>query len=178
MKKKKPLKIKKISKAPERSMIQLDCTICGQSLEVSGDVSSVICPDCTLIQDLKIYGVPPEVLKAKAKIKNNKDTKKPRGWHFMKVFVDIDGSVYHRGIEHPELKNTLDITIIKDKPKKKKLGKFEKKQLFGETAVKIQEQKKLIDKIKKAGKKVGIKTIERNIKRLKKIQKKYIYIYN
>jgi uncharacterized membrane protein len=33
--------------------------------------------------------------------------KKPRGWHFMKEFVDKSGNVYYKGVEQPELKNTL-----------------------------------------------------------------------
>lgn len=36
-----------------------------------------------------------------------KDDKKPRGWHFMKEFVDKSGNVYYKGVEQPELKNTL-----------------------------------------------------------------------
>lgn len=37
---------------------------------------------------------------------------KPRGWKFMKEFVDKDGSVYHRGVEQPKLKGTLPPTEI------------------------------------------------------------------
>jgi hypothetical protein len=46
----------------------------------------------------------------------------------MKCFVDIDGTVYHKGVEQPELKGTLPVTIIevKDTSSKKKLSKIEK----------------------------------------------------
>jgi hypothetical protein len=40
------------------------------------------------------------------------NTKKQRGWHFMAVYVDQNGVVYHRGIEQPELFGTLDPTIL------------------------------------------------------------------
>ena len=36
---------------------------------------------------------------------------KPRGWHFKKVYVDVEGNVYFRGIEQPELRGTLIPTI-------------------------------------------------------------------
>jgi hypothetical protein len=39
------------------------------------------------------------------------DVKKPRGWHFRDVFVDSEGNVYHKGIEQPELKGTLEQSI-------------------------------------------------------------------
>lgn len=51
---------------------------------------------------------------------------KPKGWKFMKVFVDKDGTVYHKGEEQPDLKGTLPITVIEPKPEKKKLTKQEK----------------------------------------------------
>lgn len=35
------------------------------------------------------------------------EDKKPRGWHFKKVFVDKFGNVYHKGVIQPELKGTL-----------------------------------------------------------------------
>ena len=35
---------------------------------------------------------------------------RPRGWRLMNQFVDQDGTVYLKGVEHPELKGTLPPT--------------------------------------------------------------------
>ena len=45
-------------------------------------------------------------------------TGRPAGWHWMKEFVDKDGTVYHLGKEQPKLKGTLPPTKVK--PVKKK----------------------------------------------------------
>jgi hypothetical protein len=45
----------------------------------------------------------------------------------MKVFVDKNGNVFHKGKEQPKLKGTLEPT--KPKPAKKKLTKREKDEL-------------------------------------------------
>ena len=37
--------------------------------------------------------------------------KRPKSWHFRAIFVDIDGTVYKRGVEQPELKGTLPPSI-------------------------------------------------------------------
>ena len=50
-----------------------------------------------------------------------------RGWQFMKVFVDPQGNVFHKGKDQPKLKGTLEPT--KPKPPKKKLSKLEKSEL-------------------------------------------------
>lgn len=64
------------------------CSNCQQEeIEVTGDVSRVICSIC--VQRM----VPPPVVKQVAK----KKTSFPRGWHFMKRFVAPDGTVYERG---------------------------------------------------------------------------------
>jgi hypothetical protein len=36
---------------------------------------------------------------------------KPQGWHLKAEFVGKDGTVYHRGIEQPQLKGTIDPTV-------------------------------------------------------------------
>ena len=53
-------------------------------------------------------------------------TGRPAGWHWMKEFVDKDGTVYHLGKEQPELKGTLEPTKVK--PTKKKATKRRTKE--------------------------------------------------
>ena len=40
-------------------------------------------------------------------------TVRPRGWKWMKEFVDADGTVYQKGVEQPELKGKRTITDVK-----------------------------------------------------------------
>ena len=56
-----------------------------------------------------------ELLKAinKSKVQEDVDNNsvyRPRGWRLMNTFVDPDGTVYLKGVEHPELKGTLPPT--------------------------------------------------------------------
>jgi hypothetical protein len=63
----------------------------------------------------KLKQLQEEALKGKEKFKHadrNKD--KPQGWHLMKVYVDSEGNVFHKGKEKPDLKGTLPQTIIKE----------------------------------------------------------------
>jgi hypothetical protein len=51
---------------------------------------------------------------------------KPRGWKFMKVYVHANGTVFHKGVEQPNLKGTLPVTDVSAKDTKKKMSKQEK----------------------------------------------------
>ena len=53
---------------------------------------------------------------------------RPRGWQFMKVFVDPQGNVFHKGVEQKELFGTLKPTVV-EKKAKKKLSRKEKEEL-------------------------------------------------
>ena len=50
-------------------------------------------------------------------------TGRPAGWHFMAVFVDKDGKVFHKGIEQPKLKGTMSPTKVKPRKKIKRRSK-------------------------------------------------------
>ena len=52
-----------------------------------------------------------------------KSTGRPAGWHFMVEFVDVNGNVFHKGVEQPKLKGTLPPTKIKPKKKTKRRSK-------------------------------------------------------
>ena len=52
-----------------------------------------------------------------------KPTGRPAGWHWMKEFVDKDGTVYHFGKEQPKLKGTLPPTKVEPKKKTKRRTK-------------------------------------------------------
>lgn len=89
----------------------------------------------------------------------------PRGWKFMNVFVHADGTVYHKGVEQSDLKNTLDPTEIKVSPKdtRSKAQKADEKQ---DNLLQISVLKKQIKKEKRV-------TFRRKLEtQLKQIQKK------
>jgi len=60
---------------------------------------------------------------------------KPRGWKWMKEFVDADGTVYYKGVEQPKLKGTRPITDI---------VAIKKKQMENKEKRRIAENKKLL----------------------------------
>ena len=72
-------------------------------------------------------------------------TGRPMGWHWMKEFVDKDGSVFHKGKEVPELKGTLPVTVIKRKKIKRRtkeqilIDRHNKKKVALRKAVKKQK---------------------------------------
>jgi len=91
---------------------------CHNFTRVANYTTAVVCSNCSN----KL--VDPPVLK-----KSVKKSDKPRGWHFMKEYVHKDSTVYHRGVEQPQLKGTLEVTVIETKRKQKKLSKAEKANL-------------------------------------------------
>tara|TARA_A100001011_G_scaffold81695_2_gene85046 strand:- start:2604 stop:3083 length:480 start_codon:yes stop_codon:yes gene_type:complete len=77
---------------------------------------------------------------------------RPRGWKWMKEFVDASGNVYHKGVEQPKLKGkrpVTDVAAIKKKQidNKEKRRKAENKKLLKMAAEK-KAIKKAIDKQK------------------------------
>ena len=73
-------------------------------------------------------------------------TGRPSGWHFMNEFVDKDGTVFHKGVEQPDLKGTLKPTKIK--PKKKAKRRSQEQILLDRHDEKKQALKKAIQKQK------------------------------
>tara|TARA_B100000085_G_scaffold169949_1_gene154718 strand:+ start:63 stop:452 length:390 start_codon:yes stop_codon:yes gene_type:complete len=83
-------------------MKSLECSNCGRVVDNIGDsTKTVLCSYCVIMK----VGLPEEK-------KTRRKSGRPAGWHFMKEFVDKDGNVFHRGKEQPELKGTLEPTIV------------------------------------------------------------------
>ena len=132
----------------------VECQNCG-ALQPNVPINVVVkkCFDCVKEDLQKIEG--PSTYRPKR-------VGYPKGWKFMKVFVYSDGTVYHKGIEQPELKGTLDPTPIVAKEKKSKAQKAKEKQ---ETLAQLQ---KLKVELRKQTRKTEIKKIESKIKKLQK----------
>jgi len=145
----------------ERSGKEVYCSECGRDMIVAETATGGTCSSCTQMKCLalltdaerdRLFGVG----------KNNRSSVvRPRGWKWMKEFVDADGTVYHKGVEQPKMKGTrpvTDIAAIKKRQmeNKEKRRKAENKKLLKMAAEK-KALKKAIDKQKdfldhKAGK--------------------------
>jgi hypothetical protein len=87
----------------------------------------------------------------------------PKGWRFMNEFVHADGTVYHKGVEQPDLKGKCTVTPIVEKPKKtKKQKEQEKMSLMDEYAA-------LKKKLKTEKRKTVRKKIELRLSKLSKL---------
>ena len=132
----------------------LQCSVCSQDVSCSIDVSKIICWQCVCESWSKdSVGYNPNVKKNKGY---------PRGWKFKKVFVSSDGTVYHSGVEQPQLKGTMDPTPVEIKPK---LSRAQKQQ---EKATALAELGRLKKELKKEKRKTYAKKIESQIKKLQR----------
>jgi hypothetical protein len=80
----------------------------------------------------------------------------------MKEFVHSNGTVYHKGVEQSQLKDTIQPTIITVKPKKNKIQKQQEREQV------LTEYAELKKSLKKETRKTVIKKIEVKLKKLQK----------
>ena len=113
----------------------LDCHKCGRWVEVDTQAHKVTCAYCVQLA----VGFPDDEPK---KVSSGR----PSGWHFMNEFVDKDGTVFHKGVEQPDLKGTLKPTKVK--PKKKAKRRSQEQILLDRHDEKKQALKKAIKKQK------------------------------
>tara|TARA_Y100000592_G_scaffold100754_1_gene182561 strand:- start:1307 stop:1717 length:411 start_codon:yes stop_codon:yes gene_type:complete len=112
-------KIERHSFVDENGQRWLQCKYCYNYQKVEDGVVASTCGTCAVKVDLIKFP------NTAIKIKKPK-TGRPAGWHFMNEFVDKDGNVFHKGKEQPDLKGTLEPTVVKPRKKKKKLSADEK----------------------------------------------------
>ena len=96
----------------------MDCKITGEPVKnVSTDATSVIGSRAFIARMDRMFPSENKPIRVK--------TGRPAGWHWMKEFVDKDGTVYHLGKEQPKLKGTRPITVVKPKKKTKRRSQEE-----------------------------------------------------
>jgi hypothetical protein len=133
-------------------MKTIDCKSCGSSVQVDDTIESVVCWEC-VAESLRDLEGP-----TKKKLVGY-----PKGWRFMKEFVHENGTVYHKGVEQPDLNGTLPPTPIVLKPKKTKQQRNEEKaQALAEYA----QLKKLL---KKETRKTYAKKLQSKLNKLQKL---------
>ena len=129
----------------------MECKKCGDMSKVSQDTTAVTCPTCVQEGLYEQFGGPDVTLK--------KSSGRPRGWKWMAVFVDRDGTVYHKGIEQPDLKGTIEPSKIKDKGNR--LTKKDKEKIKLEAGRRLFKLKKEYQKLRW---KKDKKSFDKNIK--------------
>lgn len=172
-KKKVTIAKKKVTKTKPKSSMptptethSIACIDCGDFFEVDVIIAKIVCENCTVKKQLTEFGWP---VKAKAK---SSGPKRPAGWHFYNVFVDVDGTVFHKGVEQPKLKGTLEQT--KPKEQKKKMTKREKIERQTSIFTEIRKAEKSLNSLVKAGKKRGTVSLRKQILKLRREVKKYL----
>tara|TARA_R110002074_G_scaffold200268_1_gene368210 strand:+ start:943 stop:1419 length:477 start_codon:yes stop_codon:yes gene_type:complete len=140
--------------------LHMECRVCGSPQPVGDTVSAITCSLC--VRESYNKDFPYEASTG------YKPSGKPRGWAFMKEYVDKGGNVYHRGKEQPGLKGTIKPTVIKPKPTKPKLTKSQKQRIKSDAFVKIHKLKK---ELSKARFKKDVKRINSEIKKQQKLTK-------
>ena len=122
-----------MEKTNTNTYITIPCQKCGRLVENCGEHAvKATCSYCVLA----IVGMPEE------KKSTYVPTGRPAGWHWMKEFVDKDGTVYHNGKEQPKLKGTLPPTKVT--PKKKPTKRRTKEQIL------LERKRKKKEALKKA----------------------------
>ena len=109
------------------------CSKCGKEVKgVGEEATSVICSQCVNRM------IPFEENKS-----TYKPTGRPVGWHWMKEFVDVDGTVFRKGKEIKKLKGTLKPTKVRPPKKKKLVSKKSKRRTKEQMLVARHKEKKI-----------------------------------
>ncbi len=114
----------------------MDCRETGEPVaNVSTNIKSVLCSTAVMRLCLSLMTENErEKLFGKGS-GTSKSTGRPRGWRWMKEFVDSEGNVYHKGVEQPKLKGKRQITDV---------GAIKKDRLAAKEVKRKKETKKLI----------------------------------
>ena len=137
----------------------MECKCCGVMCPCSDNVTGLTCSQCVRENYEKDFPYQAST--------GYVSTGRPRGWAFMKEFVDKNGNV-HKGKEQLKLKGTLPPTVIKPKAPKPKLTKAQKAQQRTDAFAKIHKLKKELTKVKF---KKDVKRINSEINKLQKTVK-------
>jgi hypothetical protein len=89
--------------------------LCNEWVIVSAKATAVLCYRCVN-----------QHVEAPVERGSSIKSDRPKGWKFMRLFVAIDGTVFHKGVEQTDLKGTLPITVITPKVEKVKMSLQEK----------------------------------------------------
>jgi len=132
---------------------------CGEWVKVTDDTTAVLCNKC-----VNRVTEPPKFTP------RYKPTGRPKGWQWMKEYVDKDGNVFHKGKEQPELKGTLPETVVQVNKKKKRLTKREREAQNRKLMAELYDLKKRLKKVTLKKDQKAIETQIRKISRKLKLK--------
>lgn len=132
----------------------VECRNCG-ALQPKAPLNAIVlyCADCVIEMSRE---------NDKAILPTQRKIGYPRGWKFKKVFVHSDGTVYHKGVEQPDLKGSLPPTPIVQKQKKSRIQKEKEKQEI------LAQLQKLKTTLKRETRKTYAKKLQTQIKKLQR----------
>lgn len=107
---------------------------CQRMVKVDAESKSALCWRCLASK----IPAPPDRSSATTK------SSRPRGWALRKLFVDKNGSVFHKGIEQPKLKGTLPPTKVEKKKTKRKKKQETEAQKQSRLLKRYKEKKKIL----------------------------------
>lgn len=131
---------------------------CKNWSEVSARTTAVLCSACTM-----------ELLGPAETRQGYVPSGRPRGWQFMKEYVDPEGNVFHKGIEQPTLKGTLPATQFDNTVVKSRLSKQEKEDLRDQL---LEQMVFLRGEVSKSTTKKDIRTNQTQLKKVERQLKK------
>ena len=128
--------------ANDESLVWMNCDSCKVDGErVPENTEKVICSRCTNSNTLTLM-TESELESLFCVEKTKKSTSsKPRGWRWMKEFVDAKGVVFHKGKEVPKLLGTRPITDI-DAIRKRQKDNKEKRAVNDKSALLLMDKER------------------------------------
>ena len=131
----------------------IECKVCGVPKTTPTNITGYTCWQCVM-----------EAWDPEQAPKAKKPTGYPPGWKFMKEFVHVNGTVYHKGEEQPALHGTLPPTPIKVKQKDTR----SKAQKAAEKHDLLVQISKLRKEVKKETRTTYRRKLETQLKKLEK----------
>jgi len=130
----------------DRSGKEVFCNDCGCDMIVSETASGGVCSKCTQRRCLALMSESERDRLFNSGARKSSGVTRPRGWKWMKEFVDAKGNVYHKGVEQPKLKGTRPVTDIVAIKAKQKANKEKRRVAENKKLLKIAKEKKELKK--------------------------------
>ena len=120
----------KWNQTPDLAYRYMECKQCKTFTVCGTDAKSVTCTKCVM------ENIEPPVLKQP----KSQRIAKPKGWHFMAEYVDVNGNVFYKGIEQPDMYGKLEPTVIATTIKASKKDKQKYKMEAAQHVGKLKKQ--------------------------------------
>ena len=130
----------------DRSGKEVFCNDCGCDMIVSETASGGVCSKCTQRRCLALMSESERDRLFNSGVRKSSGVTRPRGWKWMKEFVDKEGNVYHKGVEQPKLKGKRPVTDVDAIKKERLAAKEVKRKKETKKLIKMAAEKKELKK--------------------------------